>query len=115
MQSIIQRFLGFDRLLGPILVRLVYYFGAMVIVVVTGFTMVMGLMALFAGNVGAGVMQLVAAPAVGAVVLVYWRFLCELFMLAFLAYERLGEVRDLMRIGVGAAAASAPDPDHPEF
>ena len=39
-------------------------------------------------------MQLIAVPAVAAVGLVYWRFLCELFMLAFLAYERLGQVRD---------------------
>ena len=46
-------------------------------------------------------MQLLAVPAVAAVALVYWRFLCELFMLAFLAYERLGEVRDLMRIAAG--------------
>jgi hypothetical protein len=115
MQSIFQRFLGFDRLLGPVLVRLVYYFGAFIIVALVGMAMVMGLMAIFAGNFGGGAMQLIAAPAVGAVALVYWRFLCELFMLAFLAYERLGEVRDLMRIGVGAAAAAAPDPDHPEF
>jgi len=114
MQSIIQRFLGFDRLLGPVLVRLVYYVGAAAIVVMTGFTLLMGLMAIFAGNVGGGAMQIVAGPAVGAVAFVYWRFLCELFMLAFLAYERLGEVRDLMRIGVGQAPA-APDPNHPAF
>ncbi len=113
MQSILQRFFGFERLLGPVLVKLVYYFGLAVIVVMTGFTMLIGLTAVFAGNIGGGVMQLVAAPAVGAVALVYWRFLCELFMLAFLAHERLGEVRDLMRIGVGQPAA--PDPDHPQF
>jgi hypothetical protein len=46
-------------------------------------------------------------------VFIYWRFLCELFMLAFLAYNRLGEVRDLMRIAAGQT--SAPDPDHPAF
>lgn len=113
MNSILQRFLGFEHLLGPVLVKLVYYFGAAVIVVMAGFTMLMALMALFAGNIGGGAMQLIAAPAVGAVALVYWRFLCELFMLAFLAYERLGEVRDLMRIAAGQA--SAPDPDHPTF
>lgn len=113
MQSIIRRFLGFDRLLGPALVRLVYYFGAFVIVVSAGFWLFMGLMAIVTGNFGNGVMLLLAAPAIGAVSFVYWRFLCELFMLAFLAYERLGEVRDLMRIGVGQA--SAPDPDHPAF
>jgi hypothetical protein len=58
-------------------------------------------------------MQLLAVPAVAAVVLVYWRFVCELFMLAFLAYERLGEVRNSLRIATGEA--SAPDPNHPAF
>lgn len=94
MQSILQRFIGFDRLLGPTLVKLVYYVGLVGLAFFTGMTMFVGLMSLFAGNVGQGVMQLIAAPAIGAVAVVYWRFLCELFMLAFLAYERMGEIRD---------------------
>lgn len=94
MHSILQRFLSFDRMIGPALVKIVYYFGAGVIVVMTAFGLIMAMMALAAGNFGAGIMQALAAPAVGAVALVYWRFLCELFMLAFLAYERLGEIRD---------------------
>lgn len=94
MQAMLMQMLSFDRLMGPALVRLVYYFGAVVIVVVTGFTVVMALMAVFAGNFGQGAMQLIASPAVGVVVFIYWRFLCELFMLAFLAYERMGEIRD---------------------
>jgi hypothetical protein len=113
MQSVLARFLGFDHLLGPALVKIVYYVGAVVIVCVSGFAMLMGLLAIFGGNLGAGIMQLLAVPAVGAVTLVYWRFVCELFMLAFLAYERLGEVRDTLRIAAGMAAA--PDPDHPQF
>ncbi|MEZ5995144.1 MAG: DUF4282 domain-containing protein [Hyphomonadaceae bacterium] len=113
MPSILQRFLGFERLLGPSLVKLVYFFGAAVIVLVSLFGMLMAVLALAGGNLGAGVMQLLATPAVGAVAFVYWRFLCELFMLAFLAYDRLGEVRDLMRIATGQT--SAPDPNHPPF
>jgi hypothetical protein len=113
MQSILRRFLGFERLLGPALVRLVYYFGAAVIVVMAGVNILLAFMGMFAGNIGGGAMQLIATPAVAAVVFIYWRFLCELFMLAFLAYERLGEVRDLMRIAAGQPAP--PDPDHPAF
>ncbi len=109
MQSIIQRFWGFDRLIGPVLVKILYYSAAALIVVMVGATMVVGLLAIAGGNVGGGIMQLVAAPAVGAVALVYWRFLCELFMLAFLTFERLGEVRD--RLGPPVAA----DPNHPHF
>jgi hypothetical protein len=114
MQSIIQRFLGFDRLLGPVLVKFVYYFGAAAIVVVSAMGLVMAVFSIAGGNFGAGAMQLLATPAVGAVAFIYWRFLCELFMLAFLAYERLGEVRDSLRLAAGQAHAE-PDPDHPAF
>lgn len=113
MQSFIQRFLGFDRLLGPFLVKLVYYFGAAAIVLLAVGALMTAVFSVAGGNLGAGAMQLLAVPAVAAVAFVYWRFLCELFMLAFLAYDRLGEVRDLMRIAAGQPAA--PDPDHPAF
>ncbi|MEZ6023437.1 MAG: DUF4282 domain-containing protein [Hyphomonadaceae bacterium] len=114
MRTLIQRLLGFDRLLGPLLVKLVFYFGAVVIAGMVCIGIVVGLLAIVSGNFGSGAMQLLAAPTVGAVAFVYWRFLCELFILAFLAYERLGEVRDLMRIAAGQTP-SAPDPNHPEF
>jgi hypothetical protein len=107
MLSILERFISFERFMGPTLVRILYYVAAAGIVVVTAAGMVMGLLAIFAGNVGGGAMQVLAYPAVGAVALVYWRFLCELFMLAFLTYERLGEVRDRL--------APPPDPNHPQF
>ena len=103
MSSLLQRFLGFDRLIGPLLVKLVYYFGAVAIVVGAIGALLAAVFSLAGGNFGLGLMQLLAVPAVGAVALVYWRFLCELFMLAFLAYERLGQVRDLMRIAAGQA------------
>lgn len=107
MLATVQRFMGFDRLLGPSLVKIVYYVGALFIIGATTLTMLSGLVSIFNGNLGAGAMQLVAAPAVGAVGFVYWRFVCELFMLAFLAYDRLGEIRDRL--------AWSPDPNHPPF
>ena len=113
MQSIIQRFMGFDRLLGPVLVKIVYYVGAAGIIVAVLGALATAVLAFAAGNIGAGVMQAIAAPAVGAVVLVYWRFICELFMIAFRSYERLGEMRDSLRIAAGQAAP--PDPNHPPF
>lgn len=113
MMSLFQRFLGFDRLLGPSLVKLVYYVGAAAIVVLAAGALLTAIFSLAGGNFSAAAMQLLAVPAVAAVAFVYWRFLCELFMLAFLAYERLGEIRDSMRIATGEA--SAPDPDHPAF
>lgn len=110
MQSIVQRFLGFDRLLGPVLVKLVYYVAAAAIVLFAAIGVIAGFAAMFSGNFGRGLMQVVAAPVVGAVVLVYWRFLCEIFLLAFLTYERLGQVRDLLTPG-----PTGSDPNHPVF
>jgi hypothetical protein len=52
------------------------------------------------------------SPAVG---LLYWRFVCELFMLAFRGYEHSAKC-DLMRIAAGQAPpATEPDENHPAF
>lgn len=116
MSSMFQRFLSFDRLIGPNLVKLVYYFGAAAIILGAVGVLLTAIFSLFGGNFGKGFVQLIAVPAVAAVGLVYWRFMCELFMLAFLGYERLGQVRDLMRIAAGQAPpASEPDENHPAF
>jgi hypothetical protein len=109
MGSLLRRLLSFDRLIGPRLVKIVYFFGSAMIVLALVGTLMSAVFALAGGNVGGGLMQVIAAPAVAAVALVYWRFLCELFMLAFLAYERMGEMRDLL------ARAAGVDPDHPAF
>lgn len=110
----IRRLVSFDRPIGPRLVKIVYIFGAAMIVLALCGALISGAFAIGGGNPGSGLMQLIAAPAVAAVTFVYWRFLCELFMLAFLAYERMGEIRDLLG-GAGAGTSAAPDPNHPRF
>lgn len=110
MGSFLRRLVSFDQLIGPGLVKLIYFFGAAVIALVAIGTLMTAFLSFAGGNIGGGLMQLLAVPAVAAVALLYWRFLCELFMLAFLSYERMGEVRDLMRTATGAAPQN-----HPEF
>ena len=115
---LLQRFLNFDRLIGPRLVKIVYYVGAVMIVLGVAATMLTAFFAMAGGDFGAGLMQLLAGPVVGAVALVFWRFSCELFMLSFLTYERLGQVRETLRIAAGEAptpAAAAQDQNHPAF
>lgn len=109
MNSLVQRLLSFEHLLGPSLVRIVYYVGAAIILLAGVGALLTAVFTLAGGNVGGGFVQLIAVPAVCAVAFVYWRFMCELFMLAFLAYERLGEIRNLL------GGATAPDPNHPQF
>jgi hypothetical protein len=53
MPSIVKSFLGFDHLIGPGLVKLVYYFAAAIIVIMTGVGVAVGLFAIAGGNFGA--------------------------------------------------------------
>lgn len=112
MASLLRRFLSFDRLIGPRLVKIVYYFGVAIILFVFAGALLTAVFAVAGGNFGQGLMQFVAAPVVGAVAFVYWRFICELFMLGFLVYERMGEIRDAL---TGAAPAAQAEAGHPEF
>jgi hypothetical protein len=105
MQSILQRFWGFDKLLGPILVKIIYYLGLAAIALAVFFGVAGGLFAL-PSNVVRGLFVVLLSPVLGAVALVYWRFLCEIFILAFETYERLGEIRD--RLPPRAQASADP-------
>ena len=94
MPDLVRRFLSFDTLLGVALVKIVYWTGLIAI----GFGFLSGLfaalMAIAAGNIGGFVVGLLAVPTVSAVALVYWRFVCELFIVMFANHDRLTEIRD---------------------
>ena len=91
--GLIGRFWGFEELLGASLIKLVYYIGLFVIVIGVVIAIVTSLIAM--GQQGAGALVMVLlAPIGGIIALIYWRFLCEIILLSFLMYDRLGEVRD---------------------
>ncbi|MET0181759.1 MAG: DUF4282 domain-containing protein [Caulobacterales bacterium] len=94
MQDIVQRFWGFEKLIGPILVKIVYYIGLAGLAVAVTVGVLTGLMQIVTGHFLGGLLAFVLSPVIGAVALVYWRFLCEIFILAFETYARLGEIRD---------------------
>lgn len=85
--SVLARFIGFERLLGSALVKAMYYIGLAVGAVCIVFGVIGGV---FSGEILVAVMSLV----VGAIGLVFWRFCCELALLSFQIYNRLGEIRD---------------------
>lgn len=111
MRTLFQRIWGFDRLIGPVLVKIVYYVGFAAIALGAAGGLLGAVLAVAGGNIGLAAMQLLAVPAVALVALVYWRFLCELFMIAFLSFERLGEIRNLL----AGTPPGTPDPNHPQF
>ena len=109
MPDILKRFLSFDRLLGVGLVQIIFYVGLIGICGGILIGMMFAIVTL-TSDIGGGVVQLVAIPAVGAVLLVLWRFICELFIVVFEMNERLGELRDAVY-----GAPPPPAPDAPQF
>lgn len=96
-QELFKRFWGFDHLIGSMLIKIVYYIGLVGILLFT-------LMAMFGGGVmgafggeyggGAGFWMIIVAPIMGLIYLVFWRFVCEMWLLMYLMYNRMGEIRD---------------------
>jgi Domain of unknown function (DUF4282) len=93
MNDLVQRFWGFDKLLGPVLVKIVYYLGLGAIALGLFVGLLGGLFTLTSQPIS-GLVAIVAAPIIAAVVLMWWRFLIEICILAFEMYARLGEIRD---------------------
>ena len=91
--GLIGRFWGFEELLGASLIKLVYYIGLFAILIGVVIGIVTALIGMGQNGAGALVMVLLA-PIGGIIALIYWRFVCEIILLSFLMYDRLGEVRD---------------------
>lgn len=87
--GIVARFWGFDELLGNSMIKLVYYIGFFLIILGALFTTFGG-----AFVEGGNMWMLVIGPVSGILGLIFWRFFCELCLLAFLTYDRLGDIRD---------------------
>jgi len=93
-QNLFARFWGFEKLIGSALVKIVYYVGLAGIAVMTLVGMIGGgAMGRF-GGFGGGFMGVVVALLLGVAWVVLWRFVCEMSILAFMTYNRLGEIRD---------------------
>ncbi|PUA19803.1 DUF4282 domain-containing protein [Glaciimonas sp. PCH181] len=79
-------FLGFEQLIAPFLIKLIYWIGIVVIIVGGGVSI------FTSGGFGRGLLALVAL----FFGLLIWRVISELWILAFSIFQRLGEIRDLL-------------------
>lgn len=88
MGGLIERFTSFDKLIATGLVKIFYWVGiAGIVIGALGFA--------FSGfrmNFGAGLGMLIAAPFLAAIGIIFWRFVCELYIVIFGIYNRLGEI-----------------------
>jgi hypothetical protein len=94
-QELIKRFSGFDHLIGSALIKIIYYIGLVVILITTVLAMFGGgIMGALTDGGGGGFFMFILAPIGGIIYLVFWRFICEMWLLMFLMYNRMGEIRD---------------------
>ena len=82
----VSSFLTFDKLIGTKLIKVLYYVG-MVFILISGLTT---LLAAFK----AGFMAVLIAPVVTLVGLVFWRFLCEIYLLFFRMSDDLRDIKN---------------------
>jgi hypothetical protein len=88
MGDIISRFTTFDKLIATSLIKILYWIGIAVIVIGTLFAMFAG----FSNGFASGLGSLIAAPIGGVIGLIVWRFLCEIYIVLFGMYDRLGNI-----------------------
>ena len=93
MKDVIARFWGFEKLIGSALVKIAYYIGLVLIVGTSVVMAVAGLVGMRA-ETGIGVGVFLGSLIGGVIALVFWRFACEMAILSFQTYARLGEIRD---------------------
>lgn len=84
-------YLGFDHFIAPLLIKVIYWVGVLVIVSVGigGFSAVFHMPERGIGGVSMALIATVLS-------LLFWRLLCELLILAFNIYARLVEIRNLL-------------------
>lgn len=82
--------LGFEHLIAPSLIRLIYRLGLLVILIAGVLSCV--------DNGGAGIGRVLLALGGTVLSLLLWRLVSELWILAFNIFQRLGEIRDLLAV-----------------
>ncbi len=93
VQAIIKRFWGFDELIGSSLIKFIYYVGLVLIGLATLVALFRAL-GMLGDDAGIGLLMLIGAVLGGAIMVIFWRFICEIYILAYLFYARMGEIRD---------------------
>lgn len=105
--DIVNRFLNFDKLMGPWLVRIVYYLGIIGILlgVVAGILGGFGAMGVF--GFGAGIGMVIGAPIGGVLGICFWRFVCELYIVLFRVGDDIAAIRS-GGSGLGISSTTIP-------
>lgn len=89
MDGLVSRFLTFDKLIATGLIKALYWIGLILIAL----GMLAVVISAFSDGFLSGLGALILAPIGGAIGLVIWRFLCEVYLVVFGIYDRLGDIQ----------------------
>lgn len=104
MSDFAKRFLTFDKLIATSLIKILYWIGVAGIALGT-ILAIFGAFAAFGGGIAQGLGMLIMAPIGGIIALIFWRFICEIYIVVFGMYDRLGNIQDAL-----GARAKEPGP-----
>lgn len=95
MSGIISRFMTFDKLIATGLIKVFYWIGVVGIGLFT-IVAIFGAFAAFGQGFAQGLGMLILAPVGGVIGLIFWRFLCEVYIVIFGMYDRLGNIQEAL-------------------
>ncbi|MDP3737931.1 MAG: DUF4282 domain-containing protein [Hyphomonadaceae bacterium] len=104
--NFVNMFLNFDKLIGTALVKFIYYVGIIGIALGCLFIMFSGFQFGFLQGIG----TIVVGPILAVIYLLFWRFVCEMWIVLFKISNDLGEVRKSIAGGAPVVAAPTPPP-----
>ncbi len=99
----LQHFLSFDKLIGAKLIKVLYYLG-LIGIVLAGIAGIFGALASMGHSFVAGLGATIGAIIGTALAIVFWRFICELYMLFFRMSD---DLRDMKNHQLGLEANTA--------
>ena len=92
MGNLIQRFISFDKLIGLSIIKVLYFAGAGFILLSTVLAMLKSLMGIGGDPLGA-LAGFLLTPIFGLIGLLFWRFMCEIYILFFKLSEDISAIR----------------------
>ena len=108
MGDLVDRFLNFDKMIGTSLIKFIYYIGLGLIVIGTIISM-LGALGGVGDNPLAALGGFIIMPVFGLIGIVFWRFVCEIYMLFFRISDDVAELKAMKSLG--GSGPSAPQAD----
>lgn len=97
-------FLSFEKMYSTMIIKLVYWLGILSIALAT----LSGIAAALSGY-DTSILGAFGAILSGLFGLLFWRLVCELWVVMFGIHDRLGQLRDLTRAAADTAPAASSD------